>query len=255
MGNYSTVEYQNKQRDDKIFRIEMVGNRLAQTYSEKYLDPDFCNQVTMVNNDDLIRFHHQKVNGRSYSFGYIGDVPHIKETICEGIQEEYRLKKELVNEILGCFQECNARMDSITRGPICQGNPEVFNEAECRHPNRWVQNITIPTRNVRENERWFRTLAIIHKQFMKGLTTLENILIDLENHDDSFSIEKTKRMLRIVEQIKQLLRLECGRFQRQLLTIPTFTPAEVRQKGLTLQESEQANEAKAMSLLMGPTAQ
>ncbi len=251
MGNSNSVEAKNKAQDDKVFNIETTGNRLNRIYTEKYLDPDFCNQVTMINNDELIRFHHQKVNGKSYSFGYIGDVPQIKETICEGIQEEYRLKKELVSEILSCFKECNARIDSVTRGPICRGNPEIFNEAECNIPNQWIDTIVKPDIDLEENKKWYTTLDEMHGYFMKNLTVLENILIDLEKHDDSFSIDKINNMIKVVEKIKQGLNLECSRFQRHILTIPTYTHEEVLDRAKIEEEKSQLTEAKKEALLNG----
>ena len=251
MGNSNSIEAKTKSQDDKVFNIETTGNRLNRIYTEKYLDPDFCNQVTMINNDELIRFHHQKVNGKSYSFGYIGDVPQIKETICEGIQEEYRLKKELVTEILSCFKECNSRMDSVTRGPICRGNPEIFNEAECTPPNQWLDTLVSPDSDLAENKKWYTTLDEMHNYFMKNLTVLENILIDLEKHDDSFSIDKINTMLKTVEKIKLGLNLECSRFQRHILTIPTYTQEEIQDKAKIEEEKSQLTEAKKNALLDG----
>lgn len=251
MGNSNTILAKNKSQDEKVFNIETTGNRLNRIYTEKYLDPDFCNQVTMINNDELIRFHHQKVNGKSYSFGYIGDVPQIKETICEGIQEEYRLKKELVNEILGCFKECNSRINSVTRGPICRGNPEILNEVECNGLNQWLDTVAPPDSDIGENKRWYTSLDEMHGYFMKNITVLENILIDLENHDASFSIDKINTMLKVVEKIKQGLHLECSRFQRYILTIPTYTQEELIDKAKIDVEKSQLFEAKKNALLDG----
>lgn len=251
MGNLNSVEKKNQDRDKKIFSIETTGNRLANEYTDKYLDPDFCNQVTMINNDELIRFHHQKVNGKSYSFGYIGDVPTVKETICEGIQEEYRLKKELVHLILSCFNECNARIDSISRGPVCVGNPNIFNEADCNPPNRWIENIAVPDYDIEENKLWHNTLDKMHELFIRELTILENILNDLENHDDAFSIDKIKEMTRIVEKTKQKLQIHCAEFHRHMLTIPTYTPQEIKQIYKNNQENQQSTEAKRKVLMDG----
>ena len=85
MGNWNSTETQDEERSKMIFEIEKTGNKLNNEYSEKYLDPDFCNRVTMIDNDELSRFQHHTVAGRSYSFGYIGDVPQVKDVICEGI--------------------------------------------------------------------------------------------------------------------------------------------------------------------------
>ncbi len=251
MGSSNSVEKKNKERDEKVYNIELTGNRLAITYTDRYLDPDFCNQVTMINNDDLVRFHHQKVNGKSYSFGYIGDVPQIKQTICEGIQEEYRLKKELVTKILNCFKDCNARMDSITRGPICSGNPEILREELCRPPNTWMEVVGVPEKKVKQNKQWFETLEDIHGHFMKQLTILENILIDLDKHDDAFSIDKIKNMIQIVDKIEKGLQGECSRFQKHMLTIPTFTNEEEKVQIKIREENQKLSEAKKAALLNG----
>ena len=251
MGNFNSVENKDQLRQDKIFDIETTGNKLNREYTEKYLDPDFCNKVTMINNDDLIRFQHQQVDGRTYSFGYIGDVPQIKETVCEGIQEEYRLKKELVSVILDCFKECNARIDSITRGPFCRGNPEVFNEIDCTPPSEWIQTVVPPDEAVDENKNWYSALDEYHNYFMKNLSVLQNILHDLEDHDDRFSIDRVKEMTRTVNKVKLSIRSECSKLQRHILTIPTFTEQEVLERKKIEAENEQRTQAKRAALLSG----
>lgn len=251
MGNWNTIENKLEKQDEKIFNIKTKAHRLDTIYTEKYLDPDFCNQVTMISNDELIRFHHQKVDGRTYSFGYIGDVPHVKELICQGIQDEYKLKKALVNEILECFKECNSRIDSITKGPICRGNPEIFEKEQCTPPSIWLESIALPDKNLKQNKFWFDTLNEIHYYFMKNLTVLENMLYDLENHDDRFSIDKVKDMSITVSTIKQRLHEECSRFQKLILTIPTYTKEEALEKEKLDLENIQAKKARMNALLNG----
>lgn len=251
MGNWNSVEAKDKKRGEAIFDIETKGNRLNRLYTDKYLDPDFCNQVTMINTEDLTRFQYQKVDNKRYSFGYIGDVPAVKEKICEGIQEEYRLKKELVSTILGCFQECNARIDSITRGPMCRGNPEILQEVDCSPPNEWIQTVTPPEQGISENKKWYTALDEYHTFFMKNLSILDNILTDLENHDERFSIDRVQEMTRTVEKIRSSLGKECSRLQRHMLTVPTFTDQEILERQKIDQESNQRSEAKRAALLDG----
>jgi hypothetical protein len=251
MGNWNSVENKNEQRADKMFQIETLGNKLNREYTEKYLDPDFCNQVTMINSDELIRFQHQKVNDKSYSFGYIGDVPQVKEAICEGIQEEYRLKKELVSLILSCFRECSARIDSISTGPVCRGNPEVFTEVDCTPPNEWLATVASPEEGLEQNTKWFTVLNEFHTFFMKNITILQNILNDLENHDSRFSIDRVKQMTKKVEKVKLALDIECAKLQRHMLTIPTFTDQEIKEQEKIDSENKQRVEAKRDALLTG----
>jgi hypothetical protein len=251
MGNWNSVENKDQIRNDAIFDIETTGNKLNREYTEKYLDPDFCNRVTMINNDDLIRFRHQEVDNKTYSFGYIGDAPQMKDTICEGIQEEYRLKKELVSVILDCFKDCNARIDSITRGPSCRGNPEAFNEADCTPPSEWIRTVVPPDEAVPDNENWYSALDEYHNYFMKHLTILQNILHDLEDHDDRFSIDRVQEMTRNVNKIKISIRTECAKLQRHMLTIPTFTEQEVLERQKIQAENQQRTNAKRAALLNG----
>lgn len=249
MGNWNSTETQDEERSKVMFEIEKTGNKLKNEYSEKYLDPDFCNRVTMIDSDELSRFQHQTVAGRSYSFGFIGDVPQIKEVICEGITEEYTLKKQLVTLILSCFKDCGSRIDSISRGPICRGNPEAFTEAECKPPNRWITAVAPPDKDVEKNETWYNTLDEYHDYFMKNLTVLNNILEDLENNDDRYGQDRVKEMIQTVEKIKASLNIECSRLQRHMLTIPTFTEQEVKEKDKIDTEAKQRTEAKRAALL------
>ena len=249
MGNWNSTETQDEERSKMIFEIEQTGNKLNNEYSEKYLDPDFCNRVTMIDNDELSRFQHHTVAGRSYSFGYVGDVPQVKEVICEGITEEYTLKKRLVTQILSCFKECGSRIDSISRGPICRGNPEAFTEAECRPPNKWLSVVAAPDKDVEKNQVWYDTLDEYHDYFMKHLTILHNILEDLENNDDRYGIDRVKEMVTTVEKIKASLNIECARLQRHMLTVPTFTEQEVQEQEKIEGEAKQRTEAKRAALL------
>ena len=251
MGNSNSLEAKDKKKEDLIFDIEVKGNRLNRLYTEKYLDPDFCNQVTMVNTDDLVRFQHQKVENKQYSFGYIGDVPTVKEKICEGIQEEYRLKKELVSTILTCFQECNARLDSVTKGPMCRGNPEIFNEVDCAPPSEWIHTVVPPEEGISENKKWYNTMTDYHDYFMKNISIMQNILNDLESHDERFSIDRVQEMIRTVDKIKLSLNHECSRLQRFILTIPTFTDQEIEEQKKIEDENKGRTEAKRAALLNG----
>jgi hypothetical protein len=249
MGNWNSTETQDEERTKMMFDIEKTGNKLNNEYSEKYLDPDFCNRVTMIDSDELSRFQHHTVAGRSYSFGYIGDVPQVKEVICEGITEEYTLKKRLVTQILSCFKECGSRIDSISRGPICRGNPEALTESQCKPPNKWLSVVSPPDQDVEKNEIWYDTLNEYHDYFMKHLTILHNILEDLESNDERYGTDRVKEMIKTVEKIKGSLNIECSRLQRHMLTIPTFTEQEVLEQEKIEAEAKQRTEAKRAALL------
>ncbi len=249
MGNWNSTETQEEERSKMIFEIEKTGNKLNNEYTEKYLDPDFCNRVTMIDSDELSRFQHHTVAGRSYSFGYIGDVPQVKEVICEGITEEYTLKKKLVSLILSCFQECASRIDSISKGPICRGNPEAHKAADCKPPNKWLDVVAPPDKDVEKNETWYNTLDEYHDYFMKNLTILHNILEDLESNDDRYGKDRVEDMIKTVDKIKVSLNIECSRLQRHMLTIPTFTEQEVQEQEKIEAEAKQRTEAKRAALL------
>jgi hypothetical protein len=249
MGNWNSTETQEEERSKMIFEIEKTGNKLNNEYTEKYLDPDFCNRVTMIDNDELARFQHHTVAGRSYSFGYIGDVPQVKDVICEGITEEYTQKKRLVSLILSCFQDCSARIDSISKGPICRGNPEALSEADCKPPNKWISVVAPPDEDLEKNDKWYDTLNEYHDYFMKHLTILYNILEDLESNDDRYGTDRVKDMIKTVEKIKGSLNIECSRLQRHMLTIPTFTEQEVQEQEKIEAEAKQRKAAKRAALL------
>ena len=250
MGNFlSSSDTQEEERSKIIFDIEKTGNKLNNEYTEKFLDPDFCNRVTMIDSDELSRFQHHTVAGRSYSFGYIGDVPQVKEVICEGITEEYTLKRQLVTLILSSFKDCNARIDSISKGPMCRGNPEAFTRADCKPPNKWLDVVAYPDETVGKNDTWFSALNGYHEYFMKNISVLQNILDDLDSNDDNYSIDRVKEMIKTVEKVKASLNIECSKLQRHMLTIPTFTEQEVLEKEKIDQEALKKTEAKRAALM------
>ena len=222
--------------------INKVGSQLSHTYATKYLDPDFCNQVTMINTDDLVQYQTHVVNNKSYAFGYIGDVPETKETICATIKMEYEHKQALVTLILNCFKECSARIDSLAKGPICRNNPNVLDRTKCA-PSEWQEHVVPPDAAVGENEEWFRALNEFHTTFMKNLAVLKKILDDLQNHDAYNSLEEIKAMTKTVNKVTETVGRDCGRLQRHILTIPTFTTDEIARRGK--KEADRAQMARA----------
>jgi hypothetical protein len=249
MGNWtSSVEDQNKERTDLIANINRTGSELSHTYNTKYLDPDFCNQVTMIQNDDLEQFQKHVVNNRSYSFGYIGDVPETKDAICKSIKTEYQQKKELVNLILNCFKDCSARIDSIAKGPLCRGNPEALERSQCEPPNVWLEQVAPPDAAVPENKEWYDTLNDFHTNFMKNLTVLSKILVDLKRNDAYYSLDRVKEMTRTVTKVSQEVGGDCGKLQRHLLTMPTFTKEEAAVQERNRQVNAQQKNAAKMAL-------
>lgn len=246
MGNWtSSVEDQNKARSDLIADINRTGGQLSETYATKYLDPDFCNQVTMIQSDELTQFQKHVVNNRSYAFGFKGDVPETKEAICKSIKTEYEQKQALVKLILNCFRDCSARIDSIAKGPLCRGNPEALERSQCKPPSVWLEQVAPPDAAVPENEQWYAVLNDFHTNFMKNLTVLNNILVDLEKHDDRFGLDRVKEMTRTVNKVSQEVQADCGKLQRHLLTIPTFTKEEAAvQEQNRMVKAQQKNAAK-----------
>ena len=252
MGNYftSTVEDQNKERADMIEDINKVGSQLSHTYATKYLDPDFCNQVTMISTDELTQFQKHVVNNKSYAFGYIGDVPETKEAICSTIKMEYEHKQALVTLILNCFKECSARIDSLAKGPICRNNPNILERSKCP-PGEWQEHVVPPDAAVAENQPWFAALNEYHKTFMKNLARLKKILDDLQSHDAYNSLEEIKAMTKEVNKLTERVGEDCGRLQRHILTIPTFTTDEIARRSKKDADRAQMAMARRAALASG----
>jgi hypothetical protein len=249
MGNWtSSVEDQNKARSDMIADINRTGDELSHTYATKYLDPDFCNQVTMIQNDDLTQFQKHVVNNRSYSFGYIGDVPETKNAICKSIKTEYEEKQALVKLILNCFKNCSARIDSIAKGPLCSGNPEALERSQCLPPNRWLEQVVPPDAAVPENQEWYTKLNDFHTNFMENLTVLNKILVDLQKNDALYGLDRVKAMKRTVNKVSQDVGDDCGKLQRHLTTLETFTKEEAAALQRTREVKAQQKNAATMAL-------
>jgi hypothetical protein len=252
MGNYftSTVEDQNKERADLIEGINKVGSELSHTYATKYLDPDFCNQVTMISTDNLVQYQKHVVNNKSYAFGYIGDVPETKDAICDTIKMEYEHKQALVTLILNCFKECSARIDSLAKGPICRTNPDVLERSKCP-PGEWREHVVPPDAAVAENQPWFDLLNEFHKTFMKNLSVLKKILDDLQSHDAYNSLEEVKAMTQTVNKVTETVASDCGRLQRHILTIPTFTSDAIARRSKNQADRAQMARARRAALASG----
>ena len=239
------MEDQNKARSDLIADINRTGSELSQTYTTKYLDPEFCNQVTMIKSDELTQFQKHVVNNRSYSFGYLGDVPETKDAICKSIKAEYEQKQALVKLILNCFRDCSARIDSIAKGPLCRGNSEALERSQCKPPNLWLEQVAPPDPAVPENQEWYAVLNDFHTNFMKNLTVLNNILVDLQTNDDRFGLARVEEMTRTVKKVSGEVEGDCGKLQRHLLTMKTFTKEEAAvQEQNRMVKAQQKNAAK-----------
>lgn len=124
---------------------------------------------------------------------------------------------------------CSNRIFALTTGPRCEGNPEVFDQAQCTK-GRWVDYVVPPDGDVKENAQWYNYLSHIQEVYLKSLARMLDILKQLRDFDEDVDDERLKILGLEVESLINNMEKTCYQVYKLMLTTPTFTKEEMRAK-------------------------
>ncbi len=246
MGNGKSVAANVNTQTELIQQIYAIASELSETYTNKYLDPKFCTTLSLIYNDRLMNYRKQELLGVSTTLGLAVDQPALKQQICDSIVKHYTDRLNLIAVIQQSTSFCSDRIYGLTSGPVCTGNPEIFDEAACKkNGGRWDPYIVSPDNTIIENKQWFNYVDHMQDMYIKSMSRMYDILRQLKDFDQDITDERLKTISDEVKGLISNMTSTCSQMYKLALTTPTFTPEEVRMKKQTIETSK--NEAAARS--------
>lgn len=229
MGGVSSMEQYTERQNNLIHQINVTATKLAEQYNTKFLDPKFCTTIALTYTGKLSNYQKQDLNGVALNLGVVADVPEIKEKLCESIVKHYTDRLNLIAAIQYSIGYCSDRIFALVSGPRCEGNPEIFDQAECtKSGSRWVEVITPPDKTVESNREWYGYVENMEDKYLTTLKRLLDILEQLKDYDQSINDERLKAIGIEVGNLIDGMQQHCYQLYKLALVAPTFTSAELR---------------------------
>jgi hypothetical protein len=254
MGNGKSVSVNVNSQTDLVQRIYAIASQLSETYTSKYLDPRFCNTLALVYNDKLMNYRKQELMGISSTLGLVVDDPGHKQQICDSIIKHYTDRLNLIAVVQKSTSFCSNRIYGLTTGPVCTGNPEIFDQAECVKSNgKWEPYVVPPDESIVENQQWYKYLYHMQDIYISSLSRMYDILVQLKDFDEDITDEKLSVITEEVEQLITNMTSTCSQMYKLTLTTPTYTNEELRlqQEDINTSRNEAAARGAALRAAHG----
>ena len=264
MGNQASAvlpESENRLVEEEellIREITKTSIDLADMYQQKFLEPDFCNRVSLIASNSLGHFSNYTLNNITYQLGIVADNPELKHSLCLSIAKHYVDRVNLISVIVSSLEYCGDRIKALITGPRCRKNPNEFDPLQCE--GDWIENINLPEREDADgnsmNDRYFDIISELHHSFIANLNELKSILDDLLNLDINITDEQLTELRRKTQEVIIIMKKDCQRLYINALLTETTTPeekqtltdlAEQNEKIKEMQEETIQNELDAES--------
>jgi hypothetical protein len=232
-SNSKKTYYNNKIQTDLIKEINRRARQLSEAYSYEFLDDNFCNRIALLYNDRLTKFRKQEIDNVQFTLGIVNDDPSMKNKVCKLIVDHYIKRIRLITKIESNLDYCLNRIYALTIGPICAGQPEVFTSEECRNlGGRWTETVLLPDDQVVENKPWFQQVHNMQEAYIGYLKQLSSILRQLDDFDEYINDERLNRLDDEVDKLIETIQATTFERYRMALSIPTYTPEQIRERKL-----------------------
>jgi hypothetical protein len=249
MGNGKSVETNVNTQTELIQQIYAIASELSETYTNKYLDPKFCTTLALVYNDRLMNYRKQDLLGVSTTLGLAVDQPALKQQVCDSIVKHYTDRLNLIAIIQRSTTYCSDRVYALSSGPICTGNPEIFDEAACKKSGgRWDPYVVKPDQKIPENQQWYNYLDHMQDMYIKSMSRMYDILRQLKDFDQDITDERLKTISDEVKGLISNMTATCSQMYKLALTTPTFTKEELRMKQEDVKTSQDEAAARSAAL-------
>lgn len=246
----SKATYNNNRIQVNLLQsIQEESKKLSEAYSYEFLDEGFCNRVALIYNDQLIKFRRQEIDDVQYTLGIVNENPETKDKVCKMIVAHYINRIRLITKMENNLEYGLDRINAITVGPRCQGNPEIFDMASCQQRgSQWLDTILLPDDRVTENKRWYQQVHNMQQEYIGYLKKLLTILRQLDNFDKYVTDERLKYLEQELDELIEMSNRKIYELYRLILSIPTYTLAEINERNM--REKQQRNDyaAKASAL-------
>ena len=232
-------------------KIDDIAHKLSEDYTGKYLNPNFCNKIALVYRDKLMRFNKLELEGvnKKLRLSYVADVPQLKSQLCDSIIKHYQDRINLIAAIRHSLGYCSNRIFALTSGPRCIGQPEIFDQEQCKKTGgMWKTTVVPPNHEIGKNQAWFTHLNSMQDHYLDVMSRLLNILRQLEDYDEEIDDERLKTMVPDVERLMDVMKSRCSGLYKLALTSKTFTKQELDKMDEDSELEKQQESAKLAAL-------
>lgn len=246
----SKLTYNNNRIHVKLLQdIQSEAKRLSDLYSYKFLDENFCNRMALIYNDQLIKFRKQEIDNVQYTLGIVNDNPETKDKVCKMIVAHYINRIRLINKIETNLEYGLDRINAITVGPRCNGNPEIFDLDACQKRNgQWIDTVLLPDERVVENKNWYQQVHNMQQEYTGYLKKFMSILRQLDNFDEYVNDERLKYLEQEIDDLIIVTNEKIFQLYRLILSIPTYTISQIQQKNARDRQQKMDYAAKSSAL-------
>lgn len=225
MGNKQSSK---SKQEDLTKEIDQIAKKLSDYYSTNFLDPGFCNQIALSYNDKLLKASKGELSKTTSNLGLQVQSPGTKQKMCEVIIKHYTDRLNLLAGIQESIKYVSDRIFAITKGPRCEGNPEIFDKDNCdTSGGDWKPIVFMPDREVKENDQWFRDLQEMQDTYLANLEKLLKIVKQVRDYDQKINDESLRALKKNAKQIIHDMHKHAHGMYKVLLTSPTYTAEEV----------------------------
>ena len=249
MGNGKSIAANVNSQTELIQSIYAIASELSESYKDKYLNPKFCTTLALIYNDRLMNYRKQDLLGVTTTLGLAVDQPGIKQQICDSIIKHYTDRLNMISIIQQSTSFCSDRVYALTSGPVCTGNPEIFDQGACAAAGgRWDPFIVPPEEEIAENEQWYNYVRHMQDIYIRTLARLRDILVQLKDFDQDITDERLKDLSLEVEQLIANMTDNCSQMYKLALTTPTYTREELRMQQQDVETSKKEAAARNAAL-------
>lgn len=200
-------------QEELIREITEISINLAENYNKEFLRPDFCNRVALVTTEKLGNYSKTQLNDVVHTLGVVAEDPMLKENLCQAIIDHYMKRIQLISIIVNSLEPCSKMVKAVNTGPICVGNPDIFDESECNKSGNDWQAFNFMTYNidkdVEQNKPFLDSLNNLNMEFTRDLEAIKKILEDLMNINYNIEDEQLDNLQIETQQLLTSMEYKC----------------------------------------------
>lgn len=233
-------------QEELIREITEISINLAENYNKEFLRPDFCNRVALVATEKLGNFSKSQLDDVVYTLGVVAEDPMLKENLCQAIIDHYMKRIQLISTIINSLEPCSKMVKAVNTGPICVGNPDIFDKQECNdNGNNW-QNFNFMTynidKNAEQNKAFLNSLNNLNIEFTRDLEAIKKILEDVMNINYNIADEQLDNLQIETQQLITTMEYKCKLYYYEVLLNPPMTWNEIQNDEERANLRQQLNE-------------
>lgn len=183
--------------------IRAEVTELVENY-EVWLSKDICDDMVTVYKDNLLTYEVDELN-KVYVMLEDKNPPASKDTICEGIIDNYKKRLDILKHIYSSITDWNYQIQSLNEGRLCRGTSRPhFNIDSCiDNGGVWLDtmaynNFVSKLKSQKVHSDWrgyIDRLNATHESNMNKIKKIINHMKDMNNNVSSPDIDTLKEFV------------------------------------------------------------